>query len=111
MPGLGVLAGPVQRFSGAAMDQLKVPHMGWNTVQQTRPHPLWHGIADLSRFYFVHSYHVVPTGHGMMVGQTDYGIPFTSAVAQDNIFAIQCHPEKSARSGLVLLENFIQWKP
>lgn len=111
VPGLGVLAGPVQRFSGAAMDQLKVPHMGWNTVQQTRPHPLWHGIADLSRFYFVHSYHVVPTGHGMMVGQTDYGIPFTSAVAQDNIFAIQCHPEKSARSGLVLLENFIQWKP
>ncbi|MBP8868377.1 MAG: imidazole glycerol phosphate synthase subunit HisH [Propionivibrio sp.] len=111
VPGLGVLAGPVQRFSGAAMDQLKVPHMGWNTVQQTRPHPLWHGIADLSRFYFVHSYHVVPTRHGMMVGQTDYGIPFTSAVAQDNIFAIQCHPEKSARSGLVLLENFIQWKP
>ena len=111
VPGLGVLAGPVQRFSGAAMDQHKVPHMGWNTVQQTRPHPLWHGIADLSRFYFVHSYHVVPTGHGMMVGQTDYGIPFTSAVAQDNIFAIQCHPEKSARSGLVLLENFIQWKP
>ena len=111
VPGLGVLAGPVQRFSGAAMDQLKVPHMGWNTVRQTRPHPLWHGIADDSRFYFVHSYHVVPTGHGMMVGQTDYGIPFTSAVAQDNIFAIQCHPEKSARSGLVLLENFIQWKP
>ena len=109
--GLGVLAGPVQRFSGAAMARLKVPHMGWNTVQQTRPHPLWQGIADGSRFYFVHSYHVVPTGHGMMVGQTDYGIPFTSAVAQDNIFAIQCHPEKSARSGLVLLENFIQWKP
>ena len=111
VPGLGMLAGPVRRFSGPAMTTLKVPHMGWNTVQQTRPHPLWQGIADGSRFYFVHSYHVVPTGHGMKVGQTDYGIPFTSAVAQDNIFAIQCHPEKSARSGLVLLENFIQWKP
>ena len=111
MGGLGMLAGPVRRFSGPAMTTLKVPHMGWNTVQQTRPHPLWHGIADCSRFYFVHSYHVVPADPRMMAGQTDYGIPFTSAVVQDNIFGIQCHPEKSARSGLALLANFIQWKP
>ena len=111
VPGLGMLAGPVRRFSGPAMTKLKVPHMGWNTVQQTRPHPLWHGIADCSRFYFVHSYHVVPADPRMMAGQTDYGIPFTSAVVQDNIFGIQCHPEKSARSGLALLANFIQWKP
>ena len=111
VPGLGVFAGPVRRFGGSAFCQLKVPHMGWNTVRQTRSHPLWRGIADQTRFYFVHSYHVVPGDARLAAGQTDYGLPFTSAVAQDNIFALQCHPEKSAKSGLTLLENFIQWKP
>ena len=112
VPGLGVLAGPVRRFAGPAMAGLKVPHMGWNTVRQTMPdHPLWRGIADGARFYFVHSYYVVPGDAGIVAGQTEYGTPFTSAVAQDNIFALQCHPEKSAHSGLALLSNFMHWKP
>ena len=91
--------------------KLKVPHMGWNEVRQSKPHPLWNGIADGSRFYFVHSYYVAPDDAGCIAGTTDYGIPFTSACARDNIFAVQCHPEKSAQSGLALLANFINWKP
>ena len=116
VPGLGVFAGPVRRFPAEQMrtpagDKLKVPHMGWNEVRQVRPHPLWSGIADGARFYFVHSYFVDPVERACVAGVTDYGIPFTSAVARDNIFAIQCHPEKSAQAGLALLANFIQWKP
>ena len=91
--------------------RLKVPHMGWNQVQQTRGHPLWQGIADGSRFYFVHSYFVAPDAEWLTAGTTHYGIPFTSAVARDNIFAVQFHPEKSARDGLALLANFMRWKP
>lgn len=114
--GLGVFAGEVRRFPAekmvdAAGNRLKVPHMGWNEVRQTRPHALWEGIADGARFYFVHSYYVDPVDRACVAGTTDYGIPFTSAVARDNIFAIQCHPEKSAQAGLALLENFIRWKP
>ena len=117
--GLGILPGQVKRFAGdlkGADDQrLKVPHMGWNQVSQTQvgqqPHALWAGIADQAFFYFVHSYHVVPADPALVVGQTDYGIPFTAAVARDNIFAIQCHPEKSARDGLQLLRNFVSWTP
>lgn len=114
--GLGVFAGEVRRFPAekmidAAGNRLKVPHMGWNEVRQTRPHALWQGIADGARFYFVHSYYVDPVDQACVAGTTDYGIPFTSAVARDNIFAIQCHPEKSAQAGLALLENFIRWKP
>jgi glutamine amidotransferase len=114
--GLGVFSGVVRRFPAASMvspqgEKLKVPHMGWNQVVQTRSHPLWDGIDDSSRFYFVHSYCVMPVEDGDVVGTTDYGIPFTSAVARDNIFAIQCHPEKSAQAGLTLLANFIHWKP
>lgn len=114
--GLGVFAGEVRRFPAekmvdAAGKRLKVPHMGWNEVRQTRPHALWEGIADGARFYFVHSYYVDPVDRACVAGSTDYGIPFTSAVARDNIFAIQCHPEKSAQAGLALLENFIRWKP
>jgi glutamine amidotransferase len=88
--------------------RLKVPHMGWNQVQQ-KPHPLWAGIADGARFYFVHSYYVnrpSPAGDG---DATEYGIPFTCAVGRDNIFAVQFHPEKSARDGLQLLKNFVEW--
>ena len=114
--GLGVFAGGVRRFpaekmQGHAGERLKVPHMGWNEVEQKQSHPLWKGIADKSRFYFVHSYCVDPVDRQCVAGTTDYGIPFTSAVARDNIFAIQCHPEKSAQTGLALLSNFIDWKP
>lgn len=119
--GLGILAGSVRRFPAAQMVdaagvRLKVPHMGWNEVRQTVDgaavaHPLWRGIADGERFYFVHSYFVDPADRGIVAGSTDYGIPFTSAVARDNIFAVQCHPEKSAQAGLALLANFIHWSP
>jgi glutamine amidotransferase len=114
--GLGVFAGQVRRFPADRMrtpagDKLKVPHMGWNEVQQAKAHPLWAGIDDSARFYFVHSYYVDPVDPAGIVGQTAYGIPFTSAVARDNIFAIQCHPEKSAHAGLALLSNFIHWMP
>ena len=112
--GLGILPGQVRRFAGDLVgtdgQRLKVPHMGWNQVSQ-KPHALWDGIADQAFFYFVHSYHVVPADAALVVGQTDYGIPFTTAVARDNIFAIQCHPEKSARDGLQLLRNFVSWTP
>ncbi len=116
VPGLGVFSGGVRRFPAEKMiapqgDKLKVPHMGWNEVKHTRSHPLWNGIADGARFYFVHSYCVEPLDRECIVGMTDYGIPFTSAVARDNIFAIQCHPEKSAEAGLALLSSFTRWKP
>jgi imidazole glycerol-phosphate synthase subunit HisH len=111
-----VFAGQVRRFPADRMlspqgEKLKVPHMGWNEVVQTRSHALWEGIADGSRFYFVHSYYVAPVQRHDISGTTNYGIPFTSAVARDNIFAIQCHPEKSAQAGLALLSNFVQWNP
>jgi glutamine amidotransferase len=114
--GLGVFAGKVVRFPENRMfgpdgARLKVPHMGWNEVRQTRPHRLWEGIADGERFYFVHSYFVSPMDAGLACGECTYGIPFTAAVARDNIFAIQCHPEKSAAAGLKLLENFVRWNP
>ena len=114
--GLELLPGRVPRFPREAManadgSRLKVPHMGWNQVRQMRAHPLWQGIADGARFYFVHSYYVAPQGEALTAGQTAYGIPFTSAVARDNIFAVQFHPEKSARDGLALLANFMRWKP
>ncbi len=117
--GLAVLPGRVPRFPRAAMappggSRLKVPHMGWNEVSQMphgRPHPLFAGIQDRARFYFVHSYFVEPALPDLTAGLTDYGIPFTSAVARDNIFAVQFHPEKSARDGLALLANFMRWKP
>lgn len=114
--GLGIFPGSVQRFPAARMhgadgSRLKVPHMGWNTVAQKKPHPLWAGIADHSRFYFVHSYCVQAPDSALCAGTTDYGLSFTSAVAQDNIFAVQFHPEKSARDGLQLLKNFVEWQP
>ena len=114
--GLGIFPGSVQRFPAARMhgadgSRLKVPHMGWNTVAQKKPHPLWAGIADHSRFYFVHSYCVQAPDSALCAGTTDYGLSFTSAVAQDNIFAVQFHPEKSARDGLQLLKNFVEWHP
>ena len=114
--GLGVFAGNVRRFPADRMvsasgEHLKVPHMGWNEVMQHATHPLWAGIENGARFYFVHSYFVDPADRDVVAGKTDYGIPFTSAVARDNIFAIQCHPEKSAQAGLALLSNFVHWNP
>jgi len=113
--GLGVFAGNVRRFPDAKMlaadgSRLKVPHMGWNTVRQV-PHPLWQGIADDARFYFVHSYYVEAADPALIQGTAEYGVPFTCAVGRDNIFAVQFHPEKSARDGLQLLKNFIHWQP
>jgi imidazole glycerol-phosphate synthase subunit HisH len=113
-PGLGLLGGQVVRFPRnlAGPDgPLKVPHMGWNRVRQTRPHALWRGIADASYFYFVHSYFARPDDPDLTVGQADYAGAFTCAVARDNIFATQFHPEKSAAAGLAIFENFVHWNP
>ena len=114
--GLGVLAGEVVRFDASAMhlpsgERLKVPHMGWSPVHQTRAHPLWAGIAEGSRFYFAHSFHPVPADSALTVGTTAYPSPFTCAIAGANIFATQFHPEKSHRAGLQLLANFVAWEP
>ena len=110
---LGLFDGEVKRFDGLAMGDnglpLKIPHMGWSTVHQAMPHPLWEGIEDESRFYFVHSYRVVPEDVSLIAATTDYGVRFTSAVARDNLFATQFHPEKSAATGLQLLKNFVNW--
>jgi glutamine amidotransferase len=108
-PGLGILPGRVPRFRVA--HGLKVPHMGWNEVLQARPHPLWEGIADRSRFYFVHSYYPSPSEKSLVAATCEYGAPFTCAVARDNIFAVQFHPEKSQSAGLQLLSNFVRWRP
>ncbi|HLS55323.1 MAG TPA: imidazole glycerol phosphate synthase subunit HisH, partial [Zeimonas sp.] len=113
-PGLGVLAGRVLRFRRDAMRAadgatLKVPHMGWNRVRQALPHPIWSGVPDGAHFYFVHSFYAAPASAALTVGETEYGLRFTSAVARDNIFATQFHPEKSAANGLKLYENFIHW--
>ena len=110
---LGVIPGKVRYFGDDLEDatgtRLKVPHMGWNRVEQTREHPLWHAINNGSRFYFVHSYYTQTDDPDLVVGSTDYGFTFTSCIARDTMFALQCHPEKSADSGLQLLRNFINW--
>ncbi len=106
---LGILPGEVAPFRFPDRPELKIPHMGWNQIAQTQDHPLWHGIEDNTRFYFVHSYYVQPAEHTLTAGVTDYGHPFTAAVARDNLFAIQAHPEKSADAGLQLLKNFLNW--
>lgn len=113
-PCLGRFPGRVRFFGEDLRDpvsgeRLKIPHMGWNQVHQVRPHPLWEGIAQDSRFYFVHSYYVDPDEAELMVGETRYGRAFASAIASGNVFAMQCHPEKSAAAGLRLLENFSRW--
>jgi glutamine amidotransferase len=115
-PGLGLLPGKVVRFRLDGLLQpdgsrFKVPQMGWNRVNQSLSHPLWRGIADGSYFYFVHSYYAVPANPQHTAGQTHYGAPFTCAVARDNIFATQFHPEKSASAGLQLYKNFVDWNP
>jgi len=113
---LGVLPGTVQRFPPDAMldsagEKLKVPHMGWNNVHQAIAHPLWAGIEEGARFYFVHSYFVQPASPEVIAGFSNYPFPFTCEVATANIFAVQFHPEKSQNDGLTLLGNFVTWNP
>lgn len=113
---LGIYRGTVRHFSELAassdgQDKLKIPQMGWNQIRQIKTHPLWTGIADGARFYFVHSYFVSPEETDLSCGETDYGQPYTSVLAKDNVFAIQAHPEKSADDGLQLLQNFMHWQP
>ena len=113
-PGLALVLGRVRGFPRSrerAAAGFKVPHMGWNEVRQVRPHALWDGIADGSRFYFVHSYYCDPAEPALAAGETRYPDAFTSAIARDNIFATQFHPEKSAVAGLKLLSNFATWDP
>ena len=114
--GLGLIHGEVLKFDLAGRLQpdgsrYKVPQMGWNQVLQTRPHPIWQGVPDASYFYFVHSYYVRPSDARHSVGEADYGTRFTAAIARDNIFATQFHPEKSAAQGLSLYRNFLHWTP
>lgn len=105
---LGIFKGSVKRFPEQA--QLKVPHMGWNQVHQQDPsHPMWHNIAQDERFYFVHSYYVQPEDASLIAATCDYGLPFCSAIHQENLFATQFHPEKSHTAGLQLLKNFVEW--
>jgi len=114
--GLGILPGKVIRFPNLSMvdtsgQKLKVPHMGWNQVHQSVEHPMWKGITKNERFYFVHSYFVETADPEPVAGYSFYPFAFTCAVARDNIFAVQFHPEKSAMAGLTLLNNFVQWEP
>jgi glutamine amidotransferase len=113
-PGLGLLHGAVVAFADAPETRAagyKIPHMGWNEVWQVAGHALWRGIADGSRFYFVHSYYCQPADAALAAGRTQYPHAFTSAIARDNIFATQFHPEKSSVAGLTLLSNFASWNP
>ena len=112
--GLGIVAGKVLKFQDNIRDEhgdyFKIPHMGWNRVNQAKQHPLWNGIESGERFYFVHSYYVQPDDSRDISATTDYTVSFTSAIARDNLFAVQFHPEKSQRAGLKLLENFLNWQ-
>jgi glutamine amidotransferase len=112
-PGLDWIEGEVSAItpSDAA---LKIPHMGWNTLELTRKHALFDGIATGEsglNAYFVHSYHLVPADRDVLVASTDYGGEVTAFVAKDNIAGSQFHPEKSQKLGLALIANFLRWKP
>ncbi|MDB5882963.1 MAG: imidazole glycerol phosphate synthase, glutamine amidotransferase subunit [Ramlibacter sp.] len=114
--GLGLIHGEVLKFELAGRLQadgsrFKVPQMGWNQVLQTQPHAIWQGVPDASYFYFVHSFYAHPSDARHSAGEADYGSRFTAAIARDNIFATQFHPEKSADQGLALYRNFLQWTP
>ena len=108
---LGLFPGQVKYFGDDLTEngeRLKVPHMGWNCIEQV-DHPLWQGIEDNSRFYFVHSYYVKANKPAQVKGSCTYGVKFDAAIGQDNVFAVQCHPEKSHNNGLQLLKNFLSW--
>jgi len=108
--GLDLIPGHVRRFpEPPAASQMKIPHMGWNQVRQRQPHALWKGIDDGARFYFVHSYYVMPDDPGDIAGSCEYIVEFAAAVGRNNLFATQFHPEKSQKDGLSLLENFLGW--
>ena len=114
--GLGLLPGRIRRFPAECMrgsdgTALKVPHMGWNEVVRLQNHVLWDGIAQGSRFYFVHSYFAAADAGDLVAARCTYGVPFAAAVARENIFAVQFHPEKSQAAGLRLLTNFVAWQP
>ncbi len=113
--GMGIISGQVKKFETAVEDDdgsiLKIPHMGWNQVVQEKNHALWKGIESGERFYFVHSYHVQPSRKEDKVGSCTYTVDFAAAIARDNIFATQFHPEKSQQAGLALLANFLKWNP
>ena len=109
---LGLLPGAFHKFVSAVDqhgDKLKVPHMGWNQVEHDQ-HPIWQGIEQHERFYFVHSYYLPVAESDCVAAHCQYGVDFVAAVAQGNLFAVQFHPEKSAAAGLQLLENFSQWR-
>lgn len=112
---IGLYQGQVKSFkdhidtTDAQGNRLKIPQMGWNRVSHTQDHPIWKGIESGSRFYFVHSYFIDPIDKSIIAGETDYGVNYPSAIAKDNVFAIQAHPEKSADDGLQLLKNFTTW--
>jgi len=113
--GMNAVPGNVRHFDHLLNDRddrltYKIPHMGWNQVQQVIDHPLWNNIPDNSRFYFVHSYYVDPQDQSAVAGTCVYGEPFVCALAHENLFATQFHPEKSAAAGLQLLKNFVNWK-
>jgi glutamine amidotransferase len=117
-PGLALFAGRVRRFGGPAFEApeagampLKIPHMGWNAVTQTRGHALWQGVPQDTPFYFVHSYYAVPVDPAVVTGTSLYGQDFCCAIAAGNIFAVQFHPEKSAAPGLRIYRNFVHWQP
>ena len=113
--GLGLFKGEVLRFPNALTDRhgqkLKVPHMGWNQVNHNAGHPMWDDIEQGARFYYVHSYYVAPQSSSLVQATSDYPKPFVCAVAQDKVFAVQFHPEKSHVAGLKLLQNFVRWNP
>ncbi|MFU8764703.1 MAG: imidazole glycerol phosphate synthase subunit HisH [Haliea sp.] len=115
VPCLGIIPGRVRYFGqpllAADGARLKVPHMGWNRVHKVSDHPLWNGIEDGTRFYFVHSYYVSAEDRSLVTGTVDYGVCADAALARDNLFATQFHPEKSHTAGLQLLRNFLDWNP
>jgi len=110
---LGLFKGSVRYFGddlrNENQERLKIPHMGWNQVEQKMAHPLWQGIPDNGRFYFVHSYYVDAKDESVIAGETRYGVSYAAAIAKNNVFAVQFHPEKSHHLGLKLLENFANW--
>ncbi|MEO5332236.1 MAG: imidazole glycerol phosphate synthase subunit HisH [Magnetococcus sp. YQC-5] len=116
-PGLDLIPGKVTGFAKTMRDpahpdiRLKIPHMGWNRIHSLSSHPLWQGIAPDTHFYFVHSFHGVVEDRSMIAALSDYGVTFPAAVAKENLFGIQFHPEKSQNAGLRLLQNFVQWRP
>ena len=107
--GFGLLPGTVRRFQLNKNERIKIPHMGWNKVNLSNPHPMWNKIDSDSRFYFVHSFYAEVKDKSLVMATSSHGEKFTCAIAKDNLFAVQFHPEKSSELGLQLLNNFISW--